>query len=161
MLGLLGFAVVAALLAAVSSAVAIRILCGLGAAFFLALFLIGLPNLFRRGDAPLLTVSDQGVETPRIGLVPWAAIDEVGQTRVVGQPALGIWTKDPFYAARHGPWYFWPFALVNRCLREPALSFTEKAVPVDVLLVEIERHWRTSQDITVLQSPSPLPSSER
>jgi hypothetical protein len=79
-----------------------------------------------------------------LGTLFFVAIFEVGQTHVAGQRAIGIWTIDPYFAARHGPWYFWPFALFNRALRQPPLSFTDKAVPVDELLAELDRHWRAS-----------------
>jgi hypothetical protein len=144
LLALLALAVAGALAAVASSSLWLRIFCGAAALFFGAMLLIGLPNLFRRGDTTLLTIGDQGLETPRSGLIPWSEIEEVGQTRIVGQSAIGIWTKDPYFAARHGPWYLWPFALFNRRFREPALSFPEKVVPAAELLAELERYWQGS-----------------
>jgi hypothetical protein len=144
LLGLLAGAAAAAVVAVASSSLSVRVICGLGALIFGAVFLIGLPNLFHRGNTSILTIGDQSLETPRSGLIPWSEIGEVGQTHVAGQRAIGIWTIDPYFAARHGPWYFWPFAFFNRALRQPPLSFTDKAVPVDDLLAELERHWRAS-----------------
>src|SRR5436190_971005 len=75
---------------------------GFVAFFFGSIFLTGLPNLFQRGGTTLLTIGYQGLEIPRSGLIPWTEIEEVGQTHVAGQRAIGIWTTDPYFAARHG-----------------------------------------------------------
>ena len=144
LLALLALAVAAAAAAVASSPLWLRAFFGFVAFFFGSIFLTGLPNLFQRGGTTLLTIGDQGLEIPRSGLIPWTEIEEVGQTHVAGQRAIGIWTTDPYFAARHGPWYVWPFALLNRALREPSLSFTDKVVALEDLLAELERHWRGS-----------------
>ena len=114
LLALLALAVAAAAAAVASSPLWLRAFFGFVAFFFGSIFLTGLPNLFQRGGTTLLTIGDQGLEIPRSGLIPWTEIEEVGQTHVAGQRAIGIWTTDPYFAARHGPWYLRPFALLNR-----------------------------------------------
>jgi hypothetical protein len=143
-LALLGLALFSAVAAIAIPALVVRALLGLCAAFFAAMFLIGLPNLLRRENVPLLTVTYDGLETARSGRIPWSEIEKIAVTNVFGQRAVGIWTSDPYVAARRGPWYLWPFALFNRATHEPALSFTERAVPVDALLAELARYWQAS-----------------
>jgi hypothetical protein len=153
LLALFGLALFAALAAVAIPAIAVRILLGLCAVFFLAMFVAGLPNLFRRGDVPVLTISHDGLSTPKSGLIPWTEIGAIGQTKLMGGRAVGIWTKDPYYAARHGPWYFWPFALFNRATHEPPMSFTARAVPVDDLIEELGRYWQDSDGAVARAGP--------
>jgi hypothetical protein len=153
LLALLALALFAAVAAVAISAIAFRILLGLCAAFFGAMFLTGVPNLFRRGNVPVLTISHDGLETPKSGLIPWSEIATIGKTNLMGGPAIGIWTKDPYVAARNGPWYFWPFALFNRATHEPPMSFTDRAVPVDELIDELGRYWQDSDADVVKVEP--------
>jgi hypothetical protein len=160
LLALLGLALFAAVAAVAIPSIVIRILLALAALFFAAMFLAALPNLFRRGNVRVLTITYDGVETPRTGLIPWSEIAEIRHVTVVGQRAVGIWTIDPYSSARHGPWYFWPFALFNRATHEPALSFTERAVPVDELLAELGRYWQSSDPGVVEASFGPPRSAD-
>jgi hypothetical protein len=150
---LLGLAVFAALAAVAIPAIVVRVLLALCAVFFAAMFLAGVPNLFRRGNVPVLTISHDGLETPKTGLIPWDEIATIGRTSQMGGAAVGIWTKDPYFAARHGPWYFWPFALFNKATHEPPMSFTERAVPVDDLIDELGRYWQDSDTGVVKVEP--------
>jgi hypothetical protein len=87
---------------------------------------------------PLITVTGAGIDTEHAGFIPWAEIERVDYTSIAGQRALGIWTSDPFLAARRGPWWLWPFAIFNRLFGYPPLSFTSGAAPIDELYAEIE-----------------------
>lgn len=127
-----------------ASSMSTRVLLGLCALVFGGVFLIGLPNLFRRRSVAVITVTPDGIETGYAGLIPWHEIERVDYTSIVGQPALGIWTKDPFFSARRGRWWVWPFALFNRAFGFPPLSFTKAAVPIDELRAQIEQHWTST-----------------
>jgi hypothetical protein len=114
-----------------------KLLLGFYAVSFGGVFLIALPNLWR-GNVALITVTDRGIEQPSAGLIRWGEIEKVALTHVVGQPALGIWTRDPFIVARRGPAWMWLFDLFNRMMGFPPISFTSRVAPIEDLYAAIE-----------------------
>lgn len=142
LVGALAFALAGALGAVFTPSLPARVVFGLCAVLFGGVFMIGLRDVFR-SEEPLLTVSPDGIETARV-LVPWEEIERVGIVHMGSQEALAIWTKDPFYAARRGPWYLWPFAVSTRLLGFPPLTFMERAVPIDEVLAAIDRAWTST-----------------
>jgi hypothetical protein len=149
LLGALAFVLVGiagAVFAATLMGRVVLVLCSL---FFAGIFLIGLRGFVRGGTVRLLVVTPDGLETGKV-LVPWEEIERIGIIYLGGviylrsQEALAVWTKDPFYSARHGPWYVWPLAIFNRLFRFPPLTFTQSAVPIDEVLAAIDRNWTST-----------------
>jgi hypothetical protein len=101
-------------------------------------FLVGLSNLWRKGGGRVITVTDFGIEHPRVGLVRWDEIEKVAPFVLAGQPALGVWTHDFFLVARRGPAWMWPFLVFNFLNGYPPLSFTRSLVPIEELYAAIE-----------------------
>jgi hypothetical protein len=137
-IGLLAFALASLAAAYLTQNVFNKLVLGFCALFFGGVFLLGLRTFWHNGNVPLVTVTDLGVELPEVGLIRWDEIEKVAITRVVGQAALGIWTVDPFLSARRGPPWAWPFAVFNRFMRYPPISFFASVAPIAELYAAIE-----------------------
>jgi hypothetical protein len=154
LLGALAFVAVGITGTLLADTVSERVLLVVCSLFFAGIFLILLRAFLRGGTVEVLVVTPHGLETAGVA-IPWKEIERVGPTFLWGQELLGIWTKDPFFSARRGPWYVWPLALLNRAFGFPPVSFSNRAVPIDDLLAEIDRHWTstsTREDVALVPS---------
>jgi hypothetical protein len=97
----------------------------------------------RKRTIPMITVTDEGIEHVKAGLIRWDEIEDVREFSSYGNRMLGIWTADPFLVAQRGKaWWIWPFAALNSMLGYPAIAVPNTVASVDDLLAEIEARAR-------------------
>ncbi len=88
----------------------------------------------------LFDVTDEGIVHAKAGLIRWDEIDEVRIYSIIGQRALGVWTRDPdLVAKRSGQKWVRVVTRLNRAVGYAPLSFTDGALPVDETYAEIQR----------------------